>query len=117
MNPVSPKATWAAAAAALSSIFWGIAGATFWKDTFDDALLVTLTTATTMVLVFLGAYRGVIGSKYMSWRSSEDEQNTAKVQKEREAELESALQHVLDKELEPAIEKAIEKDFVMLRRT
>lgn len=51
--PISNKVGAASAAAALATIFWTVAGATFAKNTFNDATIAALTGATTTVLTFV----------------------------------------------------------------
>ena len=66
-GPPSDKATGAGLAAALSTIFWVIAAATFWADTFSETTLATLTGATTTVLAFVGAYVAHLGQAYIKF--------------------------------------------------
>ncbi len=49
---VSPKVNFAALGAALATIFWAIAAATFWKHTFSAATLAALTGATATIVSF-----------------------------------------------------------------
>ena len=53
---VSPKVTAASFAAAITTIFWTIAAATFWKKTFSDSSLAALTGASATVLAYAGSY-------------------------------------------------------------
>lgn len=49
---VSPKVNFAALGAALATIFWAIAAATWWKHTFSAATLAALTGATATIVSF-----------------------------------------------------------------
>jgi hypothetical protein len=49
---VSPKVNFAALGAAIATIFWSIAAATWWKNAFSAATLAALTGATATVLSF-----------------------------------------------------------------
>jgi len=49
---VSPKVNFAALGAALGTIFWTIAAATWWKHTFSAATLAALTGATATIVSF-----------------------------------------------------------------
>lgn len=53
---VSPKANFAGLGAALATIFWAIAAATWWKQTFSPETLATLTGATGTIMSFGFAY-------------------------------------------------------------
>ncbi len=53
---VSPKVGGAALGSALATIFWSIAAATWWKNTFSDATLAALTGATATILAYLFGY-------------------------------------------------------------
>jgi hypothetical protein len=53
---VSPKVGSAALGSALATIFWSIAAATWWKNTFSDATLAALTGATATILAYLFGY-------------------------------------------------------------
>lgn len=52
----SSRPTSAAIGAAVSTIFWTIAAATFWRDTFDAAAVAALTGASATVLAFVFSY-------------------------------------------------------------
>lgn len=49
----SDKVNIASVGAAISAVFWTIAAATFWKDTFSDATIAALTGFTTTIVVFV----------------------------------------------------------------
>ena len=53
---VSPKVSAAALGGAVATIFWAIAAATFWKNTFSDATLAALTGATATLLSYALGY-------------------------------------------------------------
>ena len=53
---VSPKVGSAALGSALATIFWSIAAATWWKNTFSDATLAALTGATATILAYVFGY-------------------------------------------------------------
>lgn len=49
---VSPKVNFAALGAALATIFWAVAAATWWKHAFSPATLAALTGATATIVSF-----------------------------------------------------------------
>ncbi|GAB3785396.1 hypothetical protein [Nocardioides ungokensis] len=49
----SDKVNVASVGAAISALFWTIAAATFWNDTFSDATIAALTGFTTTIVVFV----------------------------------------------------------------
>ena len=55
-DPISPKVTGATVAAAVSTLFWTIAGETFFKETFSQTALTALTGATATILAFIFGY-------------------------------------------------------------
>ena len=55
-SQVSPKVNFAALGAALATIFWAIAAATWWRHTFSAATLAALTGATATMVAFALGY-------------------------------------------------------------
>ncbi|GGM62984.1 hypothetical protein GCM10012275_37070 [Longimycelium tulufanense] len=55
-SAISPKVGAAALGAAVATIFWTIAGATFWKDTFTASEISGLCGASATVLAFILGY-------------------------------------------------------------
>ncbi len=55
-NPVSPKVQAAGVGAAIATIFWVVAAATFCKGTFSDTALSALTGSSSTVLAFILGY-------------------------------------------------------------
>ncbi len=53
---ISPKTNAAAIGAAIATIFWSVATATFWKGAFSDATLAALTGATATLLGYVLSY-------------------------------------------------------------
>jgi hypothetical protein len=53
---ISPKVGAAALGGAIATIFWAIAAATWWKNTFSDSTLAAITGATATVLSFVLGY-------------------------------------------------------------
>jgi hypothetical protein len=52
----SPKVKAGTLAGAIATLFWAIAAATFWKNTFDSGTLAILVASTTTILAAAGAY-------------------------------------------------------------
>jgi hypothetical protein len=53
---ISPKVNFAALGAALATIFWAVAAATWWKHTFSAATLAALTGASATIVSFVLGY-------------------------------------------------------------
>jgi hypothetical protein len=53
---VHPAVSAAGLGGALATIFWTVAAATWWKNTFSDTALAALTGATATVLAFVWGY-------------------------------------------------------------
>jgi hypothetical protein len=54
--PISQKVSIGTFAAALSTLVWAIAAATFAKDVFDEAALTLLSGATTTIVIFIAGW-------------------------------------------------------------
>jgi hypothetical protein len=66
--PVSNKVTAGSVAAALATIFWTVAAATFAKNTFNEATIAALTGATTTVLTFVIGWLVPEGASYVKYQ-------------------------------------------------